>query len=517
MSQLAFHQATIAQARRVIHEGREHLVAPVVAVRAGVLNGMLCPVEEIGRYPDAWNGIPVPVNHPMDRGMPISANQPDLVDRVVIGRFYGAHMDGDALHGDLYIDIAKAQELGGEAIEVVRRLEAGQPLEVSTAYFHDTEAVSGQADGVQYDGVQRNLRPDHLAVLPRQIGACSWQDGCGAPRLNQRGGMAGVRGQVKQFLAGLGRAFGLNVAANEMSHEEIKDALHGALKEKLSSPDSFTRERWPWLRATFDDRVIYEVEGPGASTGELYQRTYTVDQETQEVTLSEAVKVVQKIAFEVSEDKPAGNTSAAIPSASPSPTGNPPDKSTANGQPAAGNTAPSGAKGENQLKKALIDGLIVNQATSLEESDRPWLDGLTEEQLKRLEPVAKDPAANTGGCGAKPAAELKPPAVNQTQKPVTADEYIDQAPAEIRELLANGLKAERERREGLLSTLKANQRCAFAEDELKGMSTEQLDKLSRSLSPEDYSGRGGPRANVDDDEIPAPPPVVMAPVEKGGK
>jgi hypothetical protein len=34
-------------------------------------------------------------------------------------------------------------------------------------------------NGVKYEGIARNLRPDHLAILPDDKGACSLEDGCG--------------------------------------------------------------------------------------------------------------------------------------------------------------------------------------------------------------------------------------------------------------------------------------------------------------------------------------------------
>jgi hypothetical protein len=92
----------------------------------------------------------------------------------------------------LWIDINKANELGGDALKVLERLEAGLPVEVSTAYFRDLEPATGEFGGVPYIAIARNLRPNHLALLPDDVGACSWQDGCGAPRVNQRGDMKTV-------------------------------------------------------------------------------------------------------------------------------------------------------------------------------------------------------------------------------------------------------------------------------------------------------------------------------------
>lgn len=165
--------------------GREYLVAPVVAIRAGILNGELVPLDEIGAFIEAWNGIPLPLGHPMNRGVPVSANTPELEASISVGRFWNAELVDDRLRGEVWVDMAKAQALGGDALEVLKRLENNEGIEVSTAYFRDLEETPGQLNGQRYTGIQRNLRPDHLALLLHEIGACSWKDGCGVPRINE--------------------------------------------------------------------------------------------------------------------------------------------------------------------------------------------------------------------------------------------------------------------------------------------------------------------------------------------
>jgi hypothetical protein len=66
-------------------------------------------------------------------------------------------------------------------------LAAGGPVEVSTAYYRDLDTTT---TGTGFTGAAKNLKPDHLALLPHSKGACSWQDGCGAPRVNEEGAPA---------------------------------------------------------------------------------------------------------------------------------------------------------------------------------------------------------------------------------------------------------------------------------------------------------------------------------------
>src|SRR5690606_6341218 len=88
------------------------------------------------------------------------------------------------LEADLMLDLELAQR---NAPQVVNRLRAGQPLEVSTGLGVDQEPANGiwvnrLGQHIRYTAVARRFRPDHLAILPHQEGACSLRDGCGANR-----------------------------------------------------------------------------------------------------------------------------------------------------------------------------------------------------------------------------------------------------------------------------------------------------------------------------------------------
>ena len=50
-------------------------------------------------------------------------------------------------------------------------------------------------NGEKFEGSQTDIKPDHLAILDAtKTGACSWEDGCGAARLNQKSEMCGITG-----------------------------------------------------------------------------------------------------------------------------------------------------------------------------------------------------------------------------------------------------------------------------------------------------------------------------------
>ena len=173
MTELCFAVHSTAQTREITHAGRSYLVAPVVALREGVLNGVLVEAVEFAKYPEAWMGRPCPISHPQLDGKYISANWPDVWANDVPGHFWNVEADGDKLRGEIWIDLEKAERIGERAMQIVTRLRANQPIEVSTGYFCDTDETPGLWKGVAYSGIARNIRPDHLALLPDEIGACT--------------------------------------------------------------------------------------------------------------------------------------------------------------------------------------------------------------------------------------------------------------------------------------------------------------------------------------------------------
>jgi 2'-5' RNA ligase len=171
--------------RKLERGGKQYLVAPVVTINEGVLNGELVRASEFQKYIQTWQGRPVTIGHPQLNGTPISANSQDVLDQAV-GALWNVVADGTKKRGELWLDIEKCNALGGPAKLVLNKLEAGEAVEVSTGYFRDLIDQSGEWNGKPYNGIAVNLRPDHLAILLDEAGACSWKDGCGAPRINQQ-------------------------------------------------------------------------------------------------------------------------------------------------------------------------------------------------------------------------------------------------------------------------------------------------------------------------------------------
>lgn len=173
--------------RKEFLQGKEHIVVPIIMMVQGVHSSSHGPIlhlaEELGKFPGAWDGIPVSIQHPQEDGMHVSANQPHILDEFVVGRVFNTMMDGQKLKAEAWLDPVVLKNISPEAMEYIMD---GKPLEVSVGVFTDEDMQPGEWNGEKYEAVARNHRPDHLALLPGAVGACSWSDGCGV-RTHQEG------------------------------------------------------------------------------------------------------------------------------------------------------------------------------------------------------------------------------------------------------------------------------------------------------------------------------------------
>jgi len=172
--------------------GKDYIVVPVVALVEGVIQGMMAAgpelalAEEFGRFPQGWNGRPLTMEHPIDdEGNPVSANSPSTLKSYQIGQLFNTRVKSGKLHTEAWVEVVRAKGLNTNSKATLKALQAGEMIEVSTGYFSQIEETAGEFNGEDYIAIQRNIVPDHLAFLPDgTLGACSNEDGCGAPRTN---------------------------------------------------------------------------------------------------------------------------------------------------------------------------------------------------------------------------------------------------------------------------------------------------------------------------------------------
>lgn len=229
--------------RQEIFDGRPHTVLPAVIAIDGVMNGAKVTAEELGKYPGSWDGRPIPLLHPVKNGDPVSANIPDILERRV-GTVFNSVMDGDALKAEFWIDNERMDRMG-ETTLLSNMVESKIVMEVSTAYFCDVVINVGEYKGKKHEVEHKNLRPDHVALLPDETGACSVAEGCGVPRVNKV-----RRFTMSKALSILATALGLqvNCAADTVAADVLKIA------EKLKANGKMTGKQFEALQEMDEDQ-----------------------------------------------------------------------------------------------------------------------------------------------------------------------------------------------------------------------------------------------------------------------
>lgn len=269
-----------ADVRREQLDGSDHLVVPCVAAVEGVMNNIFYPKEVLENFVNTWNGVPVPVNHPKKNGYNVSANATEFENSINVGKFFNVNFANNSIKGEIWINIEKAVRLGFEWL--INKLESGEMMEVSTGLFGLSKEESGEFNGKPYQNVMTDIRPDHLALLPNDVGACSIEDGCGAVRTNCK---CKGNGEKKSFW----NKFKTLIFGNEESHNEIRQLL----REKVSgnSPNAdfvFVVDVW-------DNEFVYELESQ--STFSLYKQTYNADSNGNIEFIGEPIKVRMKTSY----------------------------------------------------------------------------------------------------------------------------------------------------------------------------------------------------------------------------
>lgn len=170
--------------------GREYIVAPMTLIVPGVLNGsggeLYYPPDEVSSNGGMWNAIPLVVYHPKKNGKHVSARSPQVLSESGIGYVFNDSISPDGNRvAEGWFDIVRVEAYDRRlepSHRIMPRLKSGTPIELSTGLFLDrATVVNGKCPktGRAYKAVARNYRPDHVAILPDEVGACSLKDGCG--------------------------------------------------------------------------------------------------------------------------------------------------------------------------------------------------------------------------------------------------------------------------------------------------------------------------------------------------
>jgi len=328
-----------------VHQEKAHLVVPVVMMVEGVHNGsqgpLLHEITELGKFPDSWNGIPVVIYHPTKDDEPVSANSPEIIDTRTVGRVYNTNVEGKKLKAEVWFDEDKLNTISETTLNDIND---SKEIEVSLGMFTENEEKEGEYEGEEYVAIAHNHRPDHLAILPDQKGACSVEDGCGI----------GANEESTDELIGTicRKGYSVNQIGNhtDTGYREKMDAVYATLRG-LDTNDSYN-----YLEEMYDDELIYSKSSKDGT--KMYKQSYKFESGKIEL-IGEPVEVHKKVEYVLNQlNNNESKKEVKMPK---------------------GNDCPK------CLEK--INALIANEQSKFVETDREWLLTQEEATLDKLEPV----------------------------------------------------------------------------------------------------------------------------------
>ena len=120
-----------------------------LGLNPGKVYYMYRPAAELEKAADTFNGLPLLFEH-----HDISAaNIPK--DKVIGSLGTDAAYDAPYLHNSLIVTDADA----------IAAIESGAYKELSSAYQYEADMTPGMFDGAHYDGIMRNIRGNHVAIV----------------------------------------------------------------------------------------------------------------------------------------------------------------------------------------------------------------------------------------------------------------------------------------------------------------------------------------------------------------
>jgi hypothetical protein len=466
------------QSKREMLNGEAYIVYPVIMMTEGVHAGSGGPTlytsQELAEYHWTWNGMPVSINHPQDdNGSPISCNDPTVYNTQVVGKIFNTVFEDNKLKAEAWLKETVLNALGAD---VIKALESGNNLEVSTGLFCDAQEVSGDWNGETYNAVATNIRPDHLALLPGGVGACSWKDGCGI-RANKGEGME--KESLKYFQVNEDTTKFTFLDNMDLDYTQLIDSAYGLV-------DSMDDDQYTYyLRKMYPEFMVYTVRPRRGSTGaKTYKRNYTVDNAGKVSFNGDPVEVVIKESIETVNNKATKQTKQKQ------------------------NKEEGMAKTMQECCPKKVDELIKHNE-NFTDDDRDVLLAMTEDafamvinKAKPIENKEKEPERVNNQEPEKPETN-KEKEPEKEEKKMTFDEILANADPEVAESIRNGHRIFQERKRDLVQKIVAHESNKFTEDELKAFPYDHLEKLA-SFIPEkkgaNYVGNAGVHVPVDNGE-----------------
>lgn len=441
----------------------EYLVAPATILLEGVHNGnhgpLYYPYDEVSQTPAAWNHKPVVVHHP-NEGQE-TACTPEFLTSNGVGLLLNTKMSGRKLRTEAWFEVNALSRVDKRVEAAVLRQHI---MEVSTGMYMNVEWTEGDWNSEHYVGIARNYKPDHLAILPDQIGACSIADGAGLMQMNAEQRKTALPKSWTDDFFPFMRAVGINVDSlimNELSFNDVRDQLRALLKNA-------------WVVEMYKDHFVYENEG-----GQLFNQKYEVKNDVASL-VGAAEEVVRVVQYKSKAGVIIGNAVKEL---------------------------------TNMTKKEAIDALVANG--QCKETDRPELEKMSEVTLSSLveasnktkEKLATAEASVTtrvseavANAVKQGAAGITPQTTNAQVK--TTEEHLASLPPEVARQVRHGLATYNTQHAAAVAKLTANSKCKFTAEQLNAKDLDELNmlvdlaeapKMNASTSAlENFVGQGDP-------------------------
>ena len=360
-------------------EGRTHLVVNGAILAEDVIEGNQGPIF----YPDVenaaavpqWDHMPIVLDHPASG----SARTVEYLNANKLGVVLNTAHDAKArkVRPEFWFDKDRTKEL---APTIYEKILNKQPVETSSGLKMALVLKPGKFNNKEYAGVATKQQPDHVAVLPKTVGAYSVAMGGGifanaAPDLD-----TGTRTVLARTLAHCLNSVSPGETEGFVLNELSFDQIFCQLAKKLSAQYGEPGRYWDgWLESVYPTYVVF-ADGKGKT----WKQEYTASDSG--VTLTgKAVEVVRTVSY------------TPVTNAAPANVTNQKETQTVD-------------------KTTIIDDLVKNQGYA--EADKAWMNKLEADELKQL--PSKKVVANTAAT-VPPPPPTPAPAVTLQQLVANAD------------------------------------------------------------------------------------------------
>lgn len=276
-----------------------------------------------------------------------------------------------------------------------------------------------------------------------------------------------TRSLKERLLGQLATIFKAGADADDVSDIELRGKLHDALR--AAEPG------FGWVEEVrpASSTVFYLVRP--ADVDQTFRRTFTLDADGMVALNDDRVEVERVTEWKEITAAAAADTRTACAKCA----GKQPDEPA--NQPAAA------AEGDPNMKSKVerVAALIANEKTPFAETDKAYLEGLTDERIAALEAHAEIKTEAVVEPKVEPKAEAKVEPVAETKvaaekKQPTEEEQLAALPPTLRSMVERSIRENKERHDALVAQLKTAQD-GYSEAELKAMNIDALLKLAKAV------------------------------------